>query len=349
MTFVRFFISKVSLLHPSVTMTMTMTMSAFIQLSRRGPRNLLRGAARTASSKVGRTIRPCQMTSVRGRLFSTESSSAPLVTWEADERTQVGTITLQSPKTFNALTVEMGREFERIVSQIEKELNGQSNIQAIVLQGAGEQAFSAGGNLKWLLSLHDNSVHANVDAMLQFYNSFLCMRRSIPVPVVAALQGPAMGAGACLALSCDVRVAAEGHTRVLGFPFSKLGIPSGMGGMYLLEQQGCSSSKATEILLLGHTLTGEEASDLGLVNRLVPASEVKAEAHKLAREIAQRHPVAVRSLIRSWRLGKDSGLADALYRDAHAQAMCYNRDDWGRGLHAVAEKRDADFDDYHAK
>jgi enoyl-CoA hydratase/carnithine racemase len=100
-------------------------------------------------------------------------------------------------------------------------------------------------------------------------------------------------------------------------------------------------------LLLGLTLTGEEAHELGLINQLVPADQVKAKAHDLATVIAKRHPVAIRSLIRSWRLGQDSGLAEALYRDAHAQAMCYNRDDWGRGLDAVANKRDADFDKYH--
>lgn len=278
-----------------------------------------------------------------------DDSSASLVSWSVDENLKVGTITLQSPKTFNALTVEMGRDFERLISKVEKKLYGDSNVQAIVLQGAGDQAFSAGGNLKWLLSLHENSVHANVDAMLQFYNSFLGMRQKIPVPVIAALQGPAMGAGACLALACDLRVAATGGVPVLGFPFSKLGIPSGMGGLYLLQQQGFSTAKATEILMLGKTLTGEQADELGLINRLVPSDQVKAEAHRFAAEIAQRHPVAIRSLIRSWRLGKDAGLADSLYRDAHAQAMCYNRDDWGRGLQAVAEKRDADFDAYHSK
>jgi enoyl-CoA hydratase/carnithine racemase len=285
-----------------------------------------------------------------GRHYSsTTRTPSSLVSWSVDENDKVGTITLQSPKTFNALTVEMGTAFERAIDQISKELFTSSNVQAIVLQGEGEQAFSAGGNLEWLLSLNQNSVHTNTDAMLQFYNSFLCMRQKIPVPVIAALQGPAMGAGACLALACDLRVAASGNVRVLGFPFSKLGIPSGMGGLYLLQQQGLPAAKATEILLLGHTLTGEEAYELGLINRLVEANQVKAKAHDLARAIAKRHPVAVRSLIRSWRLGKDSGLSEALYRDAHAQAMCYNREDWGRGLNAVAEKRDADFDGYHEK
>lgn len=259
----------------------------------------------------------------------------------------------------------MGKDFKALVDQLEHDLydidgdgenttsgttNKNENIQAIVLRGAGDQAFSAGGNLEWLSSLSNRSVHGNVDLMLQFYTSFLCLRQKIPVPVIAALQGPAMGAGACLALSCDLRVAAA-ETKVLGFPFSKLGIPSGMGGLYLLQQAGISSVKATEILLLGKSLTGEEAMDLGLINRLVPKNQVYAEAKDLARDIAHnQHPVAIRSMIRSWRLGKDRELMDALYRDAHAQAMCYNRQDWGRGLQAVKEKAvNPGFDDYHSK
>ena len=283
--------------------------------------------------------------SVLRHSFSRCSSS--LVSWSVEDK--VGTITLRSPKTFNALTVEMGNDFEALINKLEKELLQESNVQAIVVCGEGDKSFSAGGNLKWLHSLSDNSVHANVDLMLQFYTSFLCMRQKLPVPTIAALQGPAMGAGACLALSCDLRVAASGGTQVLGFPFCKLGIPSGMGGLYLLQQSGVPIVKANEILMLGATLTGEDALELGLVNRLVPKEKVKEEATALAQQVAQNHPVAIRSMIRSLRLGKDNGLVDALYRDAHAQAMCYNRNDWGEGLRAVKEKREANFDNYHSK
>ncbi|KAL3936611.1 MAG: hypothetical protein SGARI_002482 [Bacillariaceae sp.] len=236
----------------------------------------------------------------------------------------------------------MGAEFRSLVNDLEQELHTESNIQAIVLQGEGDQAFSAGGNLEWLHSLHDNSVH--------FYTSFLCMRQKIPVPIIAALTGPAMGAGACLAMACDLRVACDDPERpVLGFPFCKLGIPSGMGGLYLLQHCGLTTARANEILMLGKSLPGPEATELGLVNRMVPREQVKNEAHAMAQEIANKHPVAIRSMIRNCRLEKDRGLMEALHRDAYAQAMCYARDDWGKGLDAVAQKREADFDDYHSK
>lgn len=238
--------------------------------------------------------------------------SSSLVSWSTND--QVGTITLKSPKTFNALTMEMGEDFEALIGNIEKELYNESNVQAIVICGEGDKAFSAGGNLEWLHSLSDNSVHKNVDTMIQFYKSFMCMRQKLPVPVIAALQGPAMGAGACLALSCDLRVGSSGDTPILGFPFTKLGISSGLGGLYMLQQAGIPSTIATEILLLGKTLTGEECKELGLVNRLVPAHQVKEEAHALAKQIGKMHPVAVRYMIQSFRHGKDHGLEEALYR-----------------------------------
>ena len=160
-----------------------------------------------------------------------------------------------------------------------------------------------------------------------------------------------MGAGACLAMACDLRVGASGNIPLLGLPFAKLGIPSGMGAQHLLTNAAkLSSSQVSEILLLGQTLTGEEAHRLGLLNRLVPREDVQETAKNLALEIARHsHPVAVRSMVRSTRLAIDSGgLQECLYRDAHAQALCYNRADWGEGLSAVMQKRDPDFDGYHS-
>lgn len=276
------------------------------------------------------------------RLASTRgNSTSSLVAWDLDETSKVGTITLKSPETFNALTVEMGKDFQTLVRELQVKLETQ-DIHAICIQGQGDAAFSAGGNFPWLKSLRDNPVHKNVDIMLGFYNSFLCVR-NLHVPTIAALQGPAMGAGACLALACDMRVASTSGPVILGFPFSKLGIHSGMGGSWLLQNAGVSRAKVYEILLTGQSLSGKEAHDMGLVNRI--AVDAKYEAHKLAAEIAKQHPVAVRTMTRTLRL--DDGLQEALHREAYAQAVCYNRNDWGQGVDAIAEKRDPIFDGYH--
>lgn len=275
-------------------------------------------------------------------------STNPLVSWRVNEDDKVGTLTLESPETLNALTVEMGLEFQDLVTQIRHDLMSTDkdslNVNAIVLEGAGEKAFSAGGNVEWLRGLKDQPVYVNADAMISFYKSFLCVRQ-LPVPVICAIQGPAVGAGACLALACDMRVSSEGP-RKLGFTFSKLGIHSGMGGSHLLMRaMGGPSGLVNEILLTGKLLSGEEACRLGLVNRL--SKDVKEDAHELAKEVARQNPLATRSMIQTLRQQQDEGLEAALQREACAQALCYNREDWGEGLDAVVEKRDPVFGDYH--
>ena len=292
------------------------------------------------------TVLTCLRAGTR-RLKATRAlSTEPLVNWSVDESSKVGTITLDSPKTFNALTVEMGHEFQSLIQQIKKDLtDGAVHVNSIVLTGAGDDAFSAGGNVEWLRGLKDEPVYVNADAMMSFYESFLCIRK-VPVPVVAAIQGPAIGAGACLAIACDLRVSSR-IPRCLGFTFSRLGIHSGMGGSHLLMRAlGGPSAKVNEILLTGKVLSGQEAFDLGLVNTLAEGGKVKAKAKKLAEEVARQNPLAVRSMIQTLRQQQDEGLQAALQREAYAQALCYNRDDWGEGLDAVIEKRDPIFDNY---
>jgi enoyl-CoA hydratase/carnithine racemase len=281
------------------------------------------------------------------RLIVRQYSTNPLVSWTHNETTKIGTITLDSPATYNALTVEMGQVFLALVRQLESDIrHGVLNVNAVVVTGAGNDAFSAGGNFEWLRSLKDRPVHVNADAMLSFYKSFLCIRQ-LPVPVVAAIQGPAIGAGAGLALACDLRVTSPGPRR-LGFTFSRLGIHSGMGSSHLLTQSmGGPSAIINEILLTGKALSGEEAYKFGLVNRLV--ENVKEEAHAMAEEVARQNPMSIRSMIQTLRQRQDEGLEACLQREAYAQAICYNRDDWGEGLDALIERRDPLFGDYHAK
>ncbi|GKY92481.1 hypothetical protein MPSEU_000218500 [Mayamaea pseudoterrestris] len=278
----------------------------------------------------------------------TTTTTAPgdLVRWDLDTSSNIGTITLSSPLTFNALTVEMGQEFSQVCRTLERELTtGGVECHAIVLSGEGDKAFSAGGNFDWLRSLRNNSVHQNADLMLQFYHSFLCIRK-VPVPVIAALQGPAIGAGAGLALACDMRTAAD-KPKILGFTFATLGIHSGMGGSHLLNKSlGGPAAIMNEILFTGKVLSGKECYDLKLVNRL--SDDAKADAYTLADQIAKQHPVAVRTMLKTVRSQQDVGLEAALQREALSQAVCYNRVDWGEGVDAVAEKREPNFDGYHS-
>jgi len=106
-----------------------------------------------------------------------------------------------------------------------------------------------------------------------------------------------------------------------------------------------SSAKVNEILLTGKVLSGEEAYDLGIVNQL--ADDAKVEAYALAKEVAQQNPLAVQTMIQTLRAQQDHGLQSALHREAYyAQALSYNREDWGEGLDAAFEKQDPAFHDY---
>ena len=277
------------------------------------------------------------------------ASHCDLVAFSVDKETKVGTITLNSPDSFNALTVDMGKVFQDlVVNQLIPGLqSGSVNVNALVLTGSG-RSFSAGGDREWLKSLSDNPTHINSDLMLSFYRSYLCIR-DVPVPTVAAINGPAVGAGACLATACDLLVASPNSK--IGFTFASLGIHAGMGGSHFLPLS-IGRSAANEALLTGKMFTGIEGLRIGLVNRLSGSNEseeVKRLAREMAEKISSQHPVAVRSMTRSIRLKEDAGLELALSREAQSQALCYARSDWGEGIDANMERRDSMFEDYFAK
>ena len=166
---------------------------------------------------------------IRGFATSADKTKKELVCFTRHATNpRIGVLTLNSPETYNALTPEMGNQFQTKVREIQDTLQdpttstgaeGLPTIQALILVGKG-RAFSSGGNLAWLHSLSDNPIHVNVDTMMSFYNSYLCIR-NLSIPIIGAIHGPAVGAGACLACACDFRV--MGPKGALGFNFLSLG------------------------------------------------------------------------------------------------------------------------------
>jgi enoyl-CoA hydratase len=249
--------------------------------------------------------------------------------------------------SYNPLTMEMSVELAHASRH-----PPDNHLDAVIITGVnGSPAFSAGGHYEWLMSLRDQPVHINVDTMLEFYHNVLTVRE-LPCPVLAALNGPAVGAGAGLALACDLRLAARTTTRLLGLTFTKLGVHTGMGAAhFLLSSHAVPSGVINEILLGGQTLSAEKCYEMGLVNRLVATpQEVRSGALDYCREVlAHTHPVAVRTLMRTLRARQNVGLEEALQRDAYAQAVCYARRDWGEGVTAARDKRPAVFGPYRDK
>ena len=171
--------------------------------------------------------------------------------------------------------------------------------------------------------------------------------RSLPVPVVAAINGPAIGAGACVTLACDYRVARSDG--VIGFNFCKLGIHPGMGGSHYLPRL-IGPGRAAKVLLGGARMSGDEAKELGIVDELVPTdADFVERAVEIAGSMADNSPVAVRGMLRTLRQQVDVGLEESLRREADQQAINYARSDWREGLAAVMEKREPVFDPFFAK
>jgi len=272
-----------------------------------------------------------RLSSVRGaRSFCT--NTAP-VFWERRDR--VALITLNRPSVLNAMTIEMGNEFESIVEKIGRD----GDIGAVVVSGAGK-AFSAGGDLQFLIDRHHDTPSRNAQIMRRFYQRFLCVR-SLPVPVIAAINGPAVGAGLCFALACDIRIAAP-QAR-LGVTFVGLGLHPGMGATHFLPAI-VGPQVAARMLLTGELITGEQALTEGLIAAV--DDDPVTVAMGMADKIAHQGPVAVRTTARTLRNKLDEGLEQALWREADAQAQCYASTDLLEGVKAVQQKRKPTFCQY---
>mmetsp|Transcript_21347 Transcript_21347/g.68861 ORF Transcript_21347/g.68861 Transcript_21347/m.68861 type:complete len:305 (-) Transcript_21347:34-948(-) len=256
---------------------------------------------------------------------------AQLVKFEVEDK--IARITLCNASKMNALTCEMGEQFESLVHRLSHS-DAAKDIHAAVVTGAGA-AFSAGGDLQFLEDRHNDSPSRNAPIMRRFYERFLSVRQ-LPFPVIAAINGPAIGAGMCFALACDLRVAALDAK--LGFTFVGLGLHPGMGCTHYLPGL-VGQQQAARLLLTGEVVTGERAFEMGLVADAVQKEDVHRVATDYARRMARNGPVAVRSCVRTLRMNQDRGLDQALWREAEAQADCYASKDLLEGVRAVAEKR----------
>ena len=245
----------------------------------------------------------------------------------------IATITLNDEVNLNAMSEEMAAEFAATVSA----LRSSGAARVIILAGAG-RSFSAGGHLAMLDKKRTLTAEQNRSGMLAFYDSFLSIL-SLNVPVIAALQGAAVGAGLCLACACDIRIATSDAK--LGFTFLKLGLHPGMGGTFLLPRV-VGRSVATELLLTGRIISADEALRIGLVSKISPREKLFEDAHAIAHEILSCGPEASAQLLETMRSDL-AGLPAALEREAHCQSTNYGSAEFAEGLASVREKRPAKF------
>ncbi len=238
-------------------------------------------------------------------------------------------LTLDLPERRNAMTDALTAAWGSAMS----DLRADGAVRVVVVTGAGS-AFCAGGDLAWLGEGADLTVDEIRSRMQPFYRTWLAIRE-LEVPTIAALNGPAVGAGLALALACDLRYATSEAT--LSVPFTALGIHAGMATTWLLPEVA-GPAVARELLLTGRVVTGEEAVGLGLVNGVFPADGLRLGALAVARSIAAKAPVATRLTTVALREGHRS-LADALRWEALAQPVTMATEDLAEGLAAQRERR----------
>lgn len=254
---------------------------------------------------------------------------------------KVAKITLNLPEKLNSMGGPITEEFGKIVAQI---CEDPSQYGAVVITGAGN-AFSAGGDVDWLRRRTHDTPSRNSQIMSEFYSKFLCVRR-LPLPVIAAVNGLAIGAGLCFAMACDVRVVAA--RAKLGFTFVGLGFHPGMGATHLIASVA-GYEVAYRLLLTGDLISGEEAVQLRLATEMADdGPSAVAKAMEIAARMAAQAPLAVRATVKSLRQKQDEGLLLALKREADAQSQHYNSTDCQEGLAALAEKRTPQFTQYES-
>jgi enoyl-CoA hydratase/carnithine racemase len=244
---------------------------------------------------------------------------------------------LNLPEALNPMTREMGREFPQALEEIRQD----PEIKGLILTGNG-QAFSAGGNLKVMQQRTKTAPFRHKEEVRQFYRSFLAIR-SLTIPTIAAVNGYAIGAGACLALACDLRIASE--KAKFGFPFVKIGMHPGMGSTYLLPR-AVGAAKAYELLVTGDLIDASEAYRIGLVNKVVKPEELMDAAREMAGKIAAMPMVAAKTMKESIYINlEEPSLEVALDREAAHQSLTFTTNDIQEGIAAAMEKRKAKFSD----
>jgi 2-(1,2-epoxy-1,2-dihydrophenyl)acetyl-CoA isomerase len=226
----------------------------------------------------------------------------------------VGTITLNRPEKLNAYTTEMGDEVTAAI----RAWRDDAAVRAVVLTGAG-RGFCAGVDLDHLKA-HQAGQNASKGPRLgeeDFLKKLPLEMASYPKPLIAAINGAAIGVGVTMILPCDIRIAAEGAK--IGFAFAKLGILAGLGSTHLLPRI-VGRAKALELLMSARTILADEALACGLVNRVVPADALLAEARELAMTIAANPPPALEAAKAAINFGHEHSMQEAMRNEERLSA-----------------------------
>jgi enoyl-CoA hydratase len=248
-----------------------------------------------------------------------------------ERKAGIGYLTLNRPKVFNAISEQMIREMKKAV----EELNQDPTIGVVIITGAGK-AFQSGADIQELSRMSPLEILRWNQGIVENLEALEKMRQ----PVIAAINGYALGGGLELALACTLRVAAE--SAKMGVPEVKIGILPGAGGTQRLPRL-IGKGLAAEIILTGEPIDAREAFRIGLVNRVVPGDQLMATAEAIAGKILENAPIAVALAKDAIEVGKNLPLDGAIQYAQKNCITCFATEDMKEGTAAFLQKRKPQF------
>jgi enoyl-CoA hydratase/carnithine racemase len=270
----------------------------------------------------------------KGVFIATDPAFAPLVL--ESRRDAVSTLTLNRPERLNALNSALGQALLDALNGLAED----ATVRAIVLTGAG-RGFCAGGDIDLIRKAREREDIAEVEALLKLGKQIVLAIATMPKPVIAAVNGPAAGAGANLALACTTRIASDRASFTQSF--AKVGLFPDFGGTYFLPRL-VGPGLAMELVLSAETVAAADALRIGMVSHVVSHDRFEEETELLSERLAGAPPIVARGVKQALSIDDRDQLERALDEEIRWQVTCFRSQDCLEGLQAFFEKRPARFE-----
>lgn len=243
----------------------------------------------------------------------------------------IGWIRINQPERLNAFSESMREQLEQALTKLEED----RDVLCVIITGVG-RAFSTGGDVRVMEDLIEANDIEKFEELVRAGARVVAKIEAMTTPVIAAVNGPAAGAGACLALACDLRIASE--TAAIGFTFLHVGLHPDWGGSYFLPKL-VGLAIASESIYTGGMINAERGERLGLFNRVVPPAELETAAKGLASQIAAGPRGVIAAAKRTLRRSQHASLDEVLEMEVDAQLDAFRSPDFKEGITAFIEKR----------
>ena len=247
-------------------------------------------------------------------------------------KNKVCTLTINRPEQYNALDIDVLKELDAQFDAI----SNQNDCRAVILTGMGDKAFIAGADIKAMSQMDINAART----FSKFGQDLTVKIEEFEIPVIAAVNGYALGGGCEFAMACHIRYASD--NAVFGQPEVGLGLIAGFGGTQRLPGL-VGKGRALEILLSGNSISANEACSMGLVNKVFTQSELISASEKLAESIAENAPISIRSTIKLVNNRTNTIIQQGLLKEQDEFTDLFITDDTAEGLAAFIEKRKPEF------